>query len=83
MLSYLTRKRGETMENYFVKKIMDRLFKLACHRSHEKGMERGRTCLNAFNSEANPEDSQRFFTLLLESWKFWGETYRNTSTGRR
>lgn len=66
---------------YFIKKMLDRLFKIAQFNIKSSDPNKGQKCLDAYFSQQSKENSdfsQRFFTLLLECWKHWDELYSST-----
>ena len=68
---------------YFQKKISERLFIIAQHKKESYSLDRGTTCLTPYKKDSDPEWSKKFFLLLLECWKFWGEDLMRYGVGSR
>lgn len=63
---------------YFIKKLMDRLFKIAMFSSKASSSHNKETCLDEYylqHSEENRMYSARFYDLLLECWKEWDAVF--------
>jgi hypothetical protein len=63
---------------YFIKKLMSRLFLIAQFDMKNMDINRGERCLKKYYSAESKENSDfslKFFMLLLECWKHWQEMY--------
>ena len=78
MLKEIMKNDEKEVVEYFIKKLMSRLFLIAQSDMKTKNPGRGQRCLFKYhkNTDArNLDFSNRFFTLLLECWKRWDEMY--------
>lgn len=63
---------------YFIKKLMDRLFKIAMFSSKASSSHSKETCLDEYylqHSDENKMYSARFYDLLVECWKEWDQVF--------
>lgn len=68
----------KTLVEYFVKKLMSRLFLIAQFEMKFDDRQKGARCLKMYfnqNSQENSDYSFKFYTLLLECWKHWDEMF--------
>ncbi len=69
------------MTEYFIKKLLSRLYLVASFEIEKRDIERGKRCLNKYftkNTPDNQDYSLKFFILLLECWKRWDSLFSNT-----
>ena len=79
ILKELMELENREIVDYFVKKMINRLFYIAQFESkNKKDTKRGERCLKKYynqDSNENREYSLKFFILLLECWQHWSDKY--------
>lgn len=63
---------------FFMKKLMSRLFLIAQFEMKVEDRQKGTRCLKKYynqNSQENSDFSFKFYTLLLECWKHWDQLF--------
>lgn len=81
LLNEIMNSKKTVITEYFIKKLMDRLFKIAQFEFRSTDPNKGQRCLDEYynqGSKDNKEYSQKFYFLLLECWKHWDETFSSS-----
>ena len=78
LIKELMETKKSQIVDYFIKKLMSRLFLIAQFDMRNPNLDRGERCLKKYytqESKENSEYSLKFFILLLECWKHWMEMF--------
>lgn len=74
LLKEIMKSKQKKVIEYFIKKLLSRLFLIAQFEMKNDDPERGMRCLKKYYNTTDKENSDfslRFFILLLECWKKW------------
>lgn len=78
LLSQIMESKIPKLVEYFIKKLLSRLYLIASFEISNNDINRGSRCLNKYYNNQSPENqnySLKFFVLLLECWKRWDSLY--------